>query len=121
MSYIHTFRVCIAGPRREVGIGHAAFEVGAENTLAGADVILIGEVANPPTWNFGLQFAEPGTLCPRRLLHANTPNQALDRDYPVFFARTARQNLAGTCSLNLRAIVGAALGAPQTARPESGY
>ena len=48
------------------------------NTLRQApDVIMIGEIRDQETMQYGIQFAETGHLCVATL-HANSANQALD-------------------------------------------
>ena len=54
-----------------------------KNTLRQApDVILIGEVRERETMDYAIAFAETGHLC-LATLHANSTNQALDRDHQL--------------------------------------
>ena len=79
---------------------HAALK----NTLRQApDVILIGEIRDKETMEYGIQFAETGHLC-LATLHANSANQALDRIIN-FFPEERRQQLLMDLSLNTKAFV----------------
>jgi twitching motility protein PilU len=66
-------------------------------------VILIGEIRDRETMEYGIQFAETGHLV-LATLHANSANQALDRIIN-FFPEDRRQQLLMDLSLNLRALV----------------
>ena len=75
-----------------------------KNTLRQApDVILIGEIRDKETMEYGIQFAETGHLC-LATLHANSANQALDRIIN-FFPDERRQQLLMDLSLNTKAFV----------------
>jgi twitching motility protein PilU len=90
--------------QREVGIDTDTFEVALKNTLRQApDVILIGEIRDKETMEYGIQFAETGHLC-LATLHANSANQALDRIIN-FFPEERRQQLLMDLSLNTKAFV----------------
>ena len=79
---------------------HAALK----NTLRQApDVILIGEIRDRETMEYGIQFAETGHLV-LATLHANSSNQALDRIIN-FFPDERREQLLMDLSLNIRALV----------------
>jgi twitching motility protein PilU len=66
-------------------------------------VILIGEIRDRETMQYGIQFAETGHLC-LATLHANSANQALDRIIN-FFSEERRQQLLMDLSLNAKAFV----------------
>jgi twitching motility protein PilU len=66
-------------------------------------VILIGEIRDRETMEYGVQFAETGHLC-LATLHANSANQALDRIIN-FFPEERRDQLLMDLSLNIRALI----------------
>jgi twitching motility protein PilU len=66
-------------------------------------VILIGEIRDRETMEYGIQFAETGHLV-LATLHANSANQALDRVIN-FFPDERREQLLMDLSLNIRALV----------------
>jgi twitching motility protein PilU len=75
-----------------------------KNTLRQApDVILIGEIRDRDTMDYGVAFAETGHLC-LSTLHANNTNQALDRIIN-FFPEDRRSQLLMDLSLNLKAVI----------------
>jgi twitching motility protein PilU len=90
--------------QREVGLDTHSFKAALKNTLRQApDVILIGEIRDRQTMDYGIAFAETGHLC-LTTLHANSTNQALDRIIN-FFPEERRQQLLMDLSLNLKGIV----------------
>lgn len=90
--------------QREVGVDTDSWQAALKNTLRQApDVILIGEIRDRETMDYGIAFAETGHLC-LATLHANNANQALDRIINVFPAER-RQQILMDLSLNLKAIV----------------
>jgi twitching motility protein PilU len=66
-------------------------------------VILIGEIRDRDTMEYGIQFSETGHLV-LATLHANSSNQALDRIIN-FFPDERREQLLMDLSLNIRALV----------------
>jgi twitching motility protein PilU len=75
-----------------------------KNTLRQApDVILIGEIRDRETMEYGIQFSETGHLC-LATLHANSANQALDRVIN-FFPEEKRNQLLMDMSLNVKSII----------------
>jgi twitching motility protein PilU len=66
-------------------------------------VILIGEIRDRETMEYGIQFSETGHLV-LATLHANSANQALDRVIN-FFPDERRDQLLMDLSLNIRALV----------------
>ena len=66
-------------------------------------MILIGEIRDRDTMEYGIQFAETGHLV-LATLHANSANQALDRIIN-FFPDERREQLLMDLSLNLRGLV----------------
>ena len=78
IEYVHSHRNCVV-TQREVGVDTESWHMALKNTLRQApDVILIGEIRDRDTMEYGIQFAETGHLV-LATLHANSANQALDR------------------------------------------
>ena len=103
VEYVHQSRSSLI-THREVGIDTHSWHHALKNTLRQApDVILIGEIRDKETMEYGIQFAETGHLC-LATLHANSANQALDRIIN-FFPEERRQQLLMDLSLNTKAIV----------------
>ena len=103
VEYVHEHRNCIV-TQREVGVDTDNWFSALKNTLRQApDVILIGEIRDRNTMEYGVAFAETGHLC-MSTLHANSANQALDRIIN-FFPEERRQQLLMDLSLNLKAFV----------------
>jgi twitching motility protein PilU len=90
--------------QREVGVDTDGWEIALKNTLRQApDVILLGEIRDRETMEFGIAFAETGHLA-MATLHANSSNQALDRIIN-FFPEERRTQLLMDLSLNLKGII----------------
>ncbi len=103
IEYVHPHQGCVI-TQREVGVDTESWHAALKNTLRQApDVILIGEIRDRETMEYGIQFAETGHLC-LATLHANSANQALDRIIN-FFSEERRQQLLMDLSLNCKAIV----------------
>ena len=103
IEFVHEHKGCIV-TQREVGIDTDSWETALKNALRQApDVILMGEIRDRETMDFGISFAETGHLC-MATLHANSTNQAIDRIIN-FFPEERRQQLLMDLSLNLRALV----------------
>ena len=103
VEYVHPHLGCVI-TQREVGVDTASWHAALKNTLRQApDVILIGEIRDKETMEYGIQFAETGHLC-LATLHANSANQALDRIIN-FFPDERRQQLLMDLSLNTKAFV----------------
>jgi twitching motility protein PilU len=103
VEYVHTHKNCIV-TQREVGIDTDSWHVALKNTLRQApNVILIGEIRDRDTMEYGIQFAETGHLC-LATLHANSANQALDRVIN-FFPEEKRDQLLMDMSLNIKGIL----------------
>src|SRR6202521_4668620 len=103
VEYVHEHKNCII-TQREVGVDTDNWFAALKNTLRQApDVILIGEIRERETMEYGIAFAETGHLC-MSTLHANSTNQALDRIIN-FFPEERRAQLLMDLSLNLKAIV----------------
>jgi len=103
VEYVHAHRNCII-TQREIGVDTDDWEIALKNTLRQApDVILLGEIRDRETMEFGIAFAETGHLA-MATLHANSSNQALDR-IVNFFPEERRQQLLMDLSLNLKAVV----------------
>ena len=103
VEYVHPHKGCVI-TQREVGVDTESWHAALKNTLRQApDVILIGEIRDRETMEYGIQFAETGHLC-LATLHANSANQALDRIIN-FFPEERRQQLLMDLSLNTKAII----------------
>ncbi|MBT8093514.1 MAG: PilT/PilU family type 4a pilus ATPase [Gammaproteobacteria bacterium] len=103
VEYVHPHQGCVI-TQREVGVDTESWHAALKNTLRQApDVILIGEIRDRETMEYGIQFAETGHLC-LATLHANSANQALDRIIN-FFPEERRQQLLMDLSLNAKAII----------------
>jgi twitching motility protein PilU len=103
IEYVHPHKNCIL-MQREVGVDCDDWEIALKNTLRQApDVILLGEIRDRETMEFGIAFAETGHLA-MATLHANSANQALDRIIN-FFPEERRSQLLMDLSLNLKGII----------------
>src|SRR5712671_2724820 len=103
VEYVHPHRGCVV-THREVGVDTDTWHAALKNTLRQApDVILIGEIRDRETMEYGIQFAETGHLV-LATLHANSSNQALDRIIN-FFPEERREQLLMDLSLNVRALI----------------
>jgi twitching motility protein PilU len=103
VEYVHPHHGCVI-TQREVGIDTESWHAALKNTLRQApDVILIGEIRDKETMEYGIQFAETGHLC-LATLHANSANQAMDRIIN-FFPEERRQQLLMDLSLNTKAFI----------------
>jgi twitching motility protein PilU len=103
VEYVHPHNRCVI-TQREVGVDTESWHAALKNTLRQApDVILIGEIRDRETMEYGIQFAETGHLC-LATLHANSANQALDRIIN-FFPEEKRSQLLMDLSLNVKALI----------------
>ncbi|MEL6950803.1 MAG: PilT/PilU family type 4a pilus ATPase [Pseudomonadota bacterium] len=103
VEYVHPHEGCVI-THREVGVDTENWHNALKNTLRQApDVILIGEIRDRETMEYGIQFAETGHLC-LATLHANSANQALDRIIN-FFPEERRTQLLMDLSLNTQALI----------------
>jgi twitching motility protein PilU len=103
VEYVHQHKGCVV-THREVGVDTDSWMAALKNTLRQApDVILIGEIRDRETMEYGIQFAETGHLV-LATLHANNANQALDR-VVNFFPEERREQLLMDLSLNIRALI----------------
>jgi twitching motility protein PilU len=103
VEYVHPHGTSVV-TQREVGVDTESWAAALKNTLRQApDVIMIGEIRERETMEFGIQFAETGHLCVATM-HANSANQALDRIIN-FFPEEKRNQLLMDLSLNVQAIV----------------
>jgi len=103
VEYVHPHKRCVV-THREVGVDTESWFAGLKNTLRQApDVIMIGEIRDRQTMEYGIQFAETGHLC-LATLHANSANQALDRVIN-FFPAEKRDQLLMDMSLNVQAMI----------------
>ena len=103
VEYVHPHGNCVI-TQREVGVDTESWHAALKNTLRQApDVILIGEIRDRETMEYGVQFAETGHLC-LATMHANSANQALDRIIN-FFPEEKRSQLLMDLSLNVEALI----------------
>ncbi len=103
IEYVHPHKNCIL-MQREVGVDTDDWDIALKNTLRQApDVILLGEIRDRETMEFGIAFAETGHLA-MATLHANSANQTLDRVIN-FFPEEYRNQLLMDLSLNLKGII----------------
>jgi twitching motility protein PilU len=103
VEFVHPHKSCVI-TQREVGVDCENWHTALKNTLRQApDVILIGEIRDRETMEYGIQFAETGHLV-LATLHANNSNQALDRIIN-FFPEDRREQLLMDLSLNIRALI----------------
>jgi twitching motility protein PilU len=103
LEYVHQHKGCVV-THREIGVDTDSWHAALKNTLRQApDVILIGEIRDRETMEYGVQFSETGHLV-LATLHANNANQALDR-IVNFFPDDRRSQLLMDLSLNIRAFV----------------
>ncbi len=103
VEYVHPHRGCVV-THREIGVDTESWHTALKNTLRQApDVIMIGEIRDRDTMEYGIQFAETGHLV-LATLHANSSNQALDRIIN-FFPEEKREQLLMDLSLNIRSMV----------------
>ncbi len=103
IEYVHTHQGCVV-TQREVGVDTDNWGPALKNALRQApDVIMIGEIRDRDTMEYGIQFAETGHLC-LATLHANSANQALDRIIN-FFPEEKRDQLLMDLSLNIRSMI----------------
>jgi len=103
IEYVHPHKNCII-MQREVGVDTEDWGIALKNSLRQApDVILLGEIRDRDTMEFGIQFAETGHLA-LATLHANNSNQALDRIIN-FFPEERKQQLLMDLSANLRGLI----------------
>ena len=114
IEYVHQHKGCVI-TQREVGVDTDSWHSALKNTLRQApDVILIGEIRDRETMEYGIQFAETGHLV-LATLHANSSNQALDRIIN-FFPEERREQLLMDLSLNIRALISQRLIPRETGR-----
>ena len=103
VEFVHQHKGCVI-THRDVGVDTESWHAALKNTLRQApDVILIGEIRDRETMEYGIQFAETGHLV-LATLHANSSNQALDRIIN-FFPEERREQLLMDLSLNIRALI----------------
>jgi twitching motility protein PilU len=103
IEFDHDHGGCVV-TQREVGIDTDSYDIALKNSLRQApDVIMIGEIRDRQTMDYGVAFAETGHLC-LSTLHANNANQAMDRIIN-FFPEERHKQLFLDLSLNLKAVV----------------
>lgn len=103
IEFVHPHKNCVI-MQREVGIDTEDWHIALKNAFRQApDVVLLGEIRDRETMEFGLAFAETGHLA-MATLHANSANQALER-VTNFFPEERKPYLLMDLSLNLKAII----------------
>ena len=103
IEYVHPHKNCVI-MQREIGVDTEDWDIALKNSLRQApDVILLGEIRDRETMEFGIQFAETGHLA-LATLHANNANQALDRIIN-FFPEERHKQLLLDLSLNIVAFI----------------
>jgi twitching motility protein PilU len=103
IEFVHPHKNCIV-TQREVGVDTDDWDIALKNTLRQTpDVILLGEIRDRKTMDYGIAFAETGHLAVATL-HANNANQAMDRIIN-FFPEERRHQLLMDLSLNLKAVL----------------
>jgi energy-coupling factor transporter ATP-binding protein EcfA2 len=89
VEYVHEHSNCII-TQREVGVDTDNWFNALKNTLRQApDVILIGEIRERETMEYGIAFAETGHLC-MSTLHANSDQPGPRPDHQLLPGRAAR-------------------------------
>ena len=85
IEYVHTHKNCVV-TQREVGVDTESWHMALKNTLRQApDVILVGEIRDRDTMEYGIQFAETGpprardAACEQRQPGARPHHQLLPR------------------------------------------
>ena len=97
IEFVHQHKNCVV-TQREISVDTDDWSIALKNSLRQApDVILLGEIRDRETMEFGIAFAETGHLA-MATLHANNSNQALDRIIN-FFPDDRRQQLLMDLSL----------------------
>jgi twitching motility protein PilU len=103
IEFVHAHKNCVI-TQREVGVDTEDWDIALKNSLRQApDVILLGEIRDRKTMQFGIEFSETGHLA-LATLHANNANQAMDRIIN-FFPEDRHQQLFMDLSLNLKAVI----------------
>jgi len=103
IEFVHQHKNCVV-TQREISVDTDDWSIALKNSLRQApDVILLGEIRDRETMEFGIAFAETGHLA-LATLHANNSNQALDRIIN-FFPDERRQQLLMDLSLNLKGFI----------------
>lgn len=103
IEFVHPHKNCVI-MQREVGLDTEDWHTALKNAFRQApDVVLLGEIRDRETMEFGLAFAETGHLA-MATLHANSANQALER-VTNFFPEERKPHLLMDLSLNLKAII----------------
>lgn len=103
IEFVHQHKNCVV-TQREISVDTDDWSIALKNSLRQApDVILLGEIRDRETMEFGIAFAETGHLA-MATLHANNSNQALDRVIN-FFPDERRQQLLMDLSLNLKGFI----------------
>ena len=103
IEFVHQHKNSII-TQREVGVDTDDWDIALKNSLRQApDVILLGEIRDRKTMDFGIAFAETGHLA-MATLHANNANQTIDRIIN-FFPEERRPQLLTDLSLNLKAVI----------------
>ncbi len=90
--------------QREIGTDTRSYSAALKNAMREApNVLMIGEVRDPETMSYALQYAQAGHLC-ISTLHANNSYHSLSR-IVNFFPLEARESLLYDLSNALRAVI----------------
>ncbi len=103
IEYIHNHKKSVVA-QREIGVDTEDFSTGMRSAMREApDVVLLGEIRDTESMDYGLKMANTGHLC-LTTLHANNTTAALDRILN-FFPRDVQEQELKRIAQNLRAIV----------------
>lgn len=103
IEYLHNHKRSVVA-QREIGVDTESYSTGIRSAMRSApNVILLGEIRDHETMEFGLKFANTGHLC-LTTLHANNAVSALERMI-TFFPPEDQGNEVVRIAQNLRGIV----------------
>ncbi|MDR3412898.1 MAG: PilT/PilU family type 4a pilus ATPase [Formivibrio sp.] len=103
VEFIHSHKKSLVN-QREIGTDTRSYSEALKNAMREApNVLMIGEVRDPATMSYALQYALAGHLC-ISTLHANNSYHSLSR-IVNFFPLDARESLLYDMSNALRAVI----------------
>ncbi|EAQ97785.1 PilT/PilU family type 4a pilus ATPase [Congregibacter litoralis] len=103
IEYLHNHKRSVVA-QREIGVDTESYSTGIRSAMRSApNVILLGEIRDHETMEFGLKFANTGHLC-LTTLHANNAVSALER-MMTFFPPEDQANEVVRIAQNLRGII----------------
>jgi len=97
VEYVHAHKGWWSLTAKSASIARVGISLSRTTLRQAPDVILIGEIRDRETMEYGIQFAETGHLV-LATLHANSSNQAIDRIIN-FFPEERREQLLMDLSL----------------------